>query len=135
MSLLIEPVWNRNVIRFFGIGELANLLIEPVWNRNIGNKGFQYKIHAFNRTSLESKPEQSDPAFGNHYLLIEPVWNRNLKSLHLLGWQLRLTFNRTSLESKPGITVVVPRAVTLLIEPVWNRNLDAVAGMRLPPPF
>ena len=33
-SLLIEPVWNRNVFRASVFGCILALLIEPVWNRN-----------------------------------------------------------------------------------------------------
>ena len=32
--LLIEPVWNRNLVNHWEKGRLENLLIEPVWNRN-----------------------------------------------------------------------------------------------------
>ena len=34
-ALLIEPVWNRNLIRYAHEMCLERLLIEPVWNRNL----------------------------------------------------------------------------------------------------
>ena len=33
--LLIEPVWNRNIIEMVCDWAGAHLLIEPVWNRNV----------------------------------------------------------------------------------------------------
>ena len=78
VTLLIEPVWNRN----FGVeglpGVANTLLIEPVWNRNQAIT-FLLKNYA--------------------PLLIEPVWNRNSVWRYLSGQQ-NLSFNRTSMESK-----------------------------------
>ena len=56
-NLLIEPVWNRNLIDFFFCHVKKNLLIEPVWNRNFDDD-----------EAFEDRIEE---------LLIEPVWNRN----------------------------------------------------------
>ena len=57
MLLLIEPVWNRNVI--------------DLCDRVIG-------ICAFNRTSMESKQVKKLSEYRKRIvLLIEPVWNRN----------------------------------------------------------
>ena len=53
--LLIEPVWNRNVVSLGASAMDCELLIEPVWNRNI--------LHGTVVQSVQ--------------LLIEPVWNRN----------------------------------------------------------
>ena len=79
-SLLIEPVWNRNV-PIIGVVFLCDfmLLIEPVWNRNLSSfSNAAFIVSAFNRTSMESKLLCSVHAktIGNP-LLIEPVWNRN----------------------------------------------------------
>ena len=56
--LLIEPVWNRNIILPCLMIARVNLLIEPVWNRNVVYCNF---------TVLSP------------CLLIEPVWNRNFQ--------------------------------------------------------
>ena len=57
MALLIEPVWNRNLVNVpIDPTSLLTLLIEPVWNRN--------KIQDSQQTRYA-------------FLLIEPVWNRN----------------------------------------------------------
>ena len=59
ITLLIEPVWNRNVF-LCRVGIVSNrLLIEPVWNRN-------------------QCPMDDSLAASNDNLLIEPVWNRNM---------------------------------------------------------
>ena len=102
----------------------ANLLIEPVWNRNLllGVLS-RTTISAFNRTSMESKPsprvvisfgigfpfnrtsmESKLQTINEFYrfrstLLIEPVWNRNL-ILILTHQHAHASFNRTSMESK-----------------------------------
>ena len=57
-SLLIEPVWNRNLRMRNFLHTRRKLLIEPVWNRN-------FDICALDHFS--------------HILLIEPVWNRNFE--------------------------------------------------------
>ena len=77
-ELLIEPVWNRNLITtevgIFG----AMLLIEPVWNRNLAFASISREIGgAFNRTSMESKRMLPCGIYKCYRLLIEPVWNRN----------------------------------------------------------
>ena len=59
ISLLIEPVWNRNRRAVAVSGLLYSLLIEPVWNRNLA-------------LSVSVQGHQNQ-------LLIEPVWNRNKK--------------------------------------------------------
>ena len=99
-TLLIEPVWNRNL----QLGRLCvspcELLIEPVWNRN---PLMDYAVHvlysSFNRTSLESKQHCETHSQYLPPLLIEPVWNRN-----------------SSAAFHPSTGCI------LLIEPVWNRN-------------
>ena len=77
--LLIEPVWNRNLLwHHTSRGLYLRLLIEPVWNRNLLPLHFpQRSVLTFNRTSMESK-HISD--------------NRVLSPC--------LPFNRTSMESK-----------------------------------
>ena len=55
---------------------------------------------AFNRTSLESKPDIPTQEEIDKGLLIEPVWNRNMGTLSKKRC-FRIPFNRTSLESKP----------------------------------
>ena len=80
VTLLIEPVWNRNLRHRNGEGELK-LLIEPVWNRNM------YWL---------MNGETASP------LLIEPVWNRNL-NITSVADIIRATFNRTSMESKRSV--------------------------------
>ena len=78
MCLLIEPVWNRNSSRTLVCPRVNNLLIEPVWNRNGGETcNESYFVHAFNRTSMESKRTTPGFAETSSILLIEPVWNRN----------------------------------------------------------
>ncbi len=59
-KLLIEPVWNRNILILTKIENELLLLIEPVWNRNLP-------------ISIEEQREK--------VLLIEPVWNRNVGSI------------------------------------------------------
>ena len=79
VTLLIEPVWNRNVIDVLSLIWFRTLLIEPVWNRNcIG-----YRLRGI-----------------VVYLLIEPVWNRNFFACIVYRLPLAKSFNRTSLESK-----------------------------------
>ena len=61
------------------------LLIEPVWNRNLlAEKPDPNELQSFNRTSMESKPISSSNIFSMFFsLLIEPVWNRNTDKIHL----------------------------------------------------
>ena len=63
ISLLIEPVWNRNLRWAILAAIPQRLLIEPVWNRNTGQRLTGLANYtAFNRTSLESKlPSVSIP--------------------------------------------------------------------------
>ena len=60
-ALLIEPVWNRNVeLEFVGRASAEALLIEPVWNRNpCPHENSKPVASAFNRTSMESKPDSA----------------------------------------------------------------------------
>ena len=81
LKLLIEPVWNRNLIVMLILYHIINLLIEPVWNRN--------------DVSTYTKKE-------SEVLLIEPVWNRNPSSTRIHTRKF-WSFNRTSMESKPAI--------------------------------
>ena len=102
-SLLIEPVWNRNVLVAEQLKKNGDLLIEPVWNRNMRfDVNTDNLIKTFNRTSMESKPNADGDALKHRALLIEPVWNRNFVT--------GLARNLKHL---------------LLIEPVWNRNIIA----------
>ena len=65
------------------VGMSISLLIEPVWNRNKHCKICGAPVNwAFNRTSMESKPQHSRCSYRMCYLLIEPVWNRNIYPLH-----------------------------------------------------
>ena len=102
MSLLIEPVWNRNEDeKPDSASEVDILLIEPVWNRNdtVVNVSGSGVTVAFNRTSMESKLDVDAGDVDVSELLIEPVWNRNNKSFSF-GRRADVTFNRTSMESK-----------------------------------
>ena len=58
-NLLIEPVWNRNTFQSRLRFGLTHLLIEPVWNRNLAlfEYGCKETCGTFNRTSMESKPD------------------------------------------------------------------------------
>ena len=98
----------------------------------------------FNRTSMESKPAQSNAARIGSPLLIEPVWNRNsrretfypgtsdtfnrtsMESKLFIGYRkivFGMAFNRTSMESKRvNLHLSSGTGLPLLIEPVWNRN-------------
>ena len=60
-------------------GSATSLLIEPVWNRNMFPQHDCYvEVFAFNRTSMESKLHQTQDFLQTFVLLlIEPVWNRN----------------------------------------------------------
>ena len=110
INLLIEPVWNRNLLRLCLAFEVCQLLIEPVWNRNRAG-----------RTS------EAKPLFG---LLIEPVWNRNFVTF-FSSWIFQMwTFNRTSMESKHAWSKTHTGTACLLIEPVWNRNLSSRGWMK-----
>ena len=56
----------------------VKLLIEPVWNRNLLRVASITTVKvSFNRTSLESKPWKAERDGVGYALLIEPVWNRN----------------------------------------------------------
>ena len=57
---------------------VSRLLIEPVWNRNMISLIIYGQSPPFNRTSMESK-QNTVSSFSNiaFLLLIEPVWNRN----------------------------------------------------------
>ena len=106
--LLIEPVWNRNILILVMILDLAE---------------------TFNRTSMESKPILGLVIASDLRLLIEPVWNRNRFCREIRNW-IFPAFNRTSMESKLEKSQGVSGcADALLIEPVWNRNVfeDALA--------
>ena len=123
ISLLIEPVWNRNEISVpSGMYISPPLLIEPVWNRNL-SWIYRYAtlILSFNRTSMESKHMLQRAVRHAPALLIEPVWNRNLSTE--CPRSSGSSFNRTSMESKHvGTLGVYSTPGILLIEPVWNRN-------------
>ena len=55
------------------------LLIEPVWNRNILEVTVAgISPSSFNRTSMESKRVCVSVVLSIVDLLIEPVWNRNV---------------------------------------------------------
>ena len=102
MYLLIEPVWNRNVVRFLGAGVVNRLLIEPVWNRNAERESRLGECYlplliepVWNRNSCC----HDTTGYQCRQLLIEPVWNRNLRNGDL-DVRLKHTFNRTSMESK-----------------------------------
>ena len=99
-TLLIEPVWNRNLNsdRGYSMSSGRLLLIEPVWNRNIqvgGGLATRLRCNAFNRTSMESK-HCTALLVKISLLLIEPVWNRNF----VIRCVEIIPFNRTSMESK-----------------------------------
>ena len=121
--LLIEPVWNRNLVLSASVSVLVNvLLIEPVWNRNReAMKMSKDRRTPFNRTSMESKHTPMAAYVSFQGLLIEPVWNRNIKNLamatlaHLLLIEPVWNRNRVRLTGSAATQ-------TLLIEPVWNRN-------------
>ena len=52
--LLIEPIWNRNVIDAPFGNLFLSLLTEPIWNRNLYDaKIGKLKDATFNRTNLE----------------------------------------------------------------------------------
>ena len=54
MTLLIEPIWNRNAKAAVPEAEMGDLLIEPIWNRNDGTKHPTRDFDSsFNRTNLE----------------------------------------------------------------------------------
>ena len=123
VSLLIEPVWNRNVptslyssgsspfnrtsmeSKYFAI--CCSISAAVTFNRTsmeskceLNLTGFAGTSSTFNRTSMESKSgSQKHDGRACPNLLIEPVWNRNntLTSDHA---QFRISFNRTSMESK-----------------------------------
>ena len=122
--LLIEPVWNWNLLCPLVVGGLCSLLIEPVWNwnLNLSNRSL-YSWKSFNRTSMELKPLSSvsfaskDCPFnrtsmelkhGSMYEYTEQscAFNRTsmeLKQLWADDWcRLSKPFNRTSMESKYG---------------------------------
>ena len=87
-GLLIEPVWNRNEALGMETEVVSFLLIEPVWNRNgVAGRGRGRCRGAFNRTSMESKPDRDRATDRESELLIEPVWNRN-KLRRLIGLSL-----------------------------------------------
>ena len=100
------------------------LLIEPVWNRNVvACHPEKISRRAFNRTSMESKLAKPSPNKDHsHRLLIEPVWNRNAvvgttkTAIHHLLIELVWNRNRFAV-------LFLTRKGVLLIEPVWNRNL------------
>ena len=53
-GLLIEPIWNRNVLPLSPATVSPILLIEPIWNRNIPtDDDLTGIIRTFNRTNLE----------------------------------------------------------------------------------
>ena len=103
------------------------LLIEPVWNWNlISHKGVSMDYGAFNRTSMELKlfwlmkwlglsspfnrtsmelKRSSAASFCiSVILLIEPVWNWN-RSMRNWVRIRHQTFNRTSMELKPHVQI------------------------------
>ena len=146
VSLLIEPVWNRNSSLVVASTSGSLLLIEPVWNRNTGtNNPREMEITTFNRTSMESKRSPSTPPADRS----SPPFNRtSMESKHavtrdynkIIGAFNRtsmeskrasdiydcsnscVAFNRTSMESKQKLETDRALPFNLLIEPVWNRN-------------
>ena len=72
-SLELKPFWGVCQVK-----KQKKLLIEPVWNWNIiGLERPTYIELAFNRTSLELKPCRVRRICRRFHLLIEPVWNWN----------------------------------------------------------
>ena len=109
-----------------------SLLIEPVWNRNVSCGSITTPFSPFNRTSMESKPAY----FLKTHELVSPFNRTSMESKHLSSAALcdlsRATFNRTSMESKLSRSYNFSSILSLLIEPVWNRNLIDGGGVGTP---
>ena len=143
--LLIEPVWNWNMIRQLWITWIStfnrtslelkpsssvskssrvSLLIEPVWNWNLSFAiFFPFLTFTFNRTSLELKHQ-----IYKEFRCVVYSFNRTsleLKRLKWWGarWSTKAPFNRTSLELKLNLFKKSSTFPSLLIEPVWNWNI------------
>ena len=95
LSLLIEPVWNRNslLIRF-------NHFVFFAFNRTSMESKHRFGLSSerptrtFNRTSMESKPISRGCLWVYRFLLlIEPVWNRN-DAEYAVGYVPRFNLNR-----------------------------------------
>ena len=98
--LLIEPVWNRNERDNAELVAQAKLLIEPVWNRNLSYANLLCPTsHAFNRTSMESKPRPRRRCSSSWAPFNRTSMESKLKLTKFLTRKL-WTFNRTSMESK-----------------------------------
>ena len=78
-SLLIEPVWNRNIAVSLCANRFATLLIEPVWNRNkqSSNTSASWSLGLLIEPVWNRNPKQTAQTEKAKRLLIEPVWNRN----------------------------------------------------------
>ena len=125
LILLIEPVWNRNMIRNRLLPSSSTLLIEPVWNRNceltstITRHRCLLIEPVWNRNVIATFIGVSD-AQG---LLIEPVWNRNVCSADCAS-VMPVPFNRTSMESKPTINFCP-------CPPPWSFNRTSMESKRI----
>ena len=120
-SLLIEPVWNRN------IAPLKSSPLNSPFNRTSMESKHICWVRSvsrhvtFNRTSMESKPLMGSPSRSmrspfNRTSMESKLWIDDTDS------EVVHTFNRTSMESKRAPVNLPCHKNCLLIEPVWNRN-------------
>ena len=96
-TLLIAPVWNRNLSSNILLCEYLSLLIAPVWNRNlflISNQIIYYIwlliAPVWNRNVVSCKTRSIAVS-----LLIAPDWNRNYFNHQKDNCYVRKIFNRS----------------------------------------
>ena len=122
-EVLIEPLWNWNLLKPC-IGDGGTIvLIEPLWN---WNKKWWWKNRwwwkSLNRTFMELKLSRNTRWSDAAEVLIEPLWNWNTVPWSLYGfWNMSL--NRTFMELKHENLLWNVPCCPALIEPLWNWNL------------
>ena len=96
--VLIEPLWNWNMIEPLLTIKLAKVLIEPLWNWNRKTEVSLRKTTGLNRTFMELKHEKINENKKPWTVLIEPLWNWNNCTMAFLP--VSFCLNRTFMELK-----------------------------------
>ena len=141
-NVLIEPLWNWNVILMavpFVFISINRTFMElkpfscpccrwcfPCINRTFMELKLILNISTLmitlciNRTFMELKRKQDTRSIGHTEVLIEPLWNWN-STIYSNNVRLEC-INRTFMELKLIRTKCRASKVTVLIEPLWNWN-------------
>ena len=93
--VLIEPLWNWNIIGFLEQRKNGRVLIEPLWNWNYWiDWSIVKNQNCLNRTFMELKLRLDVEEAIRRLVLIEPLWNWNYVGVPYIygAWGLNRTF-------------------------------------------